>query len=48
MEESVIGRDAEKKILKEMLGSKEAELITILGGNSKEADHFIPGLHNHY
>lgn len=31
MEESIIGRDAEKKILKEMLASKEAELIVILG-----------------
>lgn len=31
MEERIIGREAEKKILKEMLSSKEAELIAILG-----------------
>ncbi|SDC01285.1 AAA family ATPase [Niabella drilacis] len=31
MGEAIIGRDAEKKILKDMLGSKEAELIAILG-----------------
>ena len=31
MAETIIGREAEKKILKEMLGSKEAELIAILG-----------------
>lgn len=31
MAETIIGRDAEKKILKEMLNSKEAELIAILG-----------------
>ena len=31
MSETIIGREAEKKILKEMLGSKEAELIAILG-----------------
>lgn len=31
MAEAIIGRDAEKKMLKEMLSSKEAELIAILG-----------------
>lgn len=31
MAEIIIGRDAEKKVLKEMLHSKEAELIAILG-----------------
>ncbi|QEH39717.1 ATP-binding protein [Chitinophaga sp. XS-30] len=31
MAETIIGRDAEKKMLKEMLSSKEAELIAILG-----------------
>lgn len=31
MEERIIGREAEKKILKDMLNSKEAELIAILG-----------------
>lgn len=31
MAETIIGRDAEKKILKEMLHSNEAELIAILG-----------------
>lgn len=31
MTETIIGRDAEKKILKDMLGSGEAELIAILG-----------------
>jgi len=31
MAETIIGRDAEKKILKEMLSSKEAELIAVLG-----------------
>ncbi|WP_018630936.1 AAA family ATPase [Niabella aurantiaca] len=31
MPETIIGREAEKKILKDMLGSKEAELIAILG-----------------
>jgi uncharacterized protein len=31
MAENIIGRDAEKKILKEVLGSREAELIAILG-----------------
>ncbi|HVY74136.1 MAG TPA: ATP-binding protein [Puia sp.] len=31
MAETIIGRDPEKKILKEMLSSKEAELIAVLG-----------------
>lgn len=31
MAETIIGRDAEKKVLKDMLSSKEAELIAILG-----------------
>jgi len=31
MAETIIGRDAEKKILRDMLGSGEAELIAILG-----------------
>lgn len=31
MAETIVGRDAEKKVLKEMLHSKEAELIAILG-----------------
>ena len=31
MPETIIGRDAEKKILKDMLDSKEAELIDIFG-----------------
>jgi uncharacterized protein len=31
MTEIIIGRDAEKKILKDMLATGEAELIAILG-----------------